>query len=87
MSEPSSTLDLFLDPLAACLTPEVALRIANLETDERTRSRLEELRKRANEGQLSSSERSEYQELVEGHELLAIFKAKACSVLESADSD
>lgn len=82
MTETTSTLDQFLDPLAECFTPEVAQRIADLRTDDRTRARLDDLRVRANEGTLSASERTEYEELVEGFDLLSILKAKARAILE-----
>ena len=86
MAEPTSTLDRFLDPIAACLTPEVAQRIVELRTDKRTRTRLEELRGKANEGALSDSERAEYEELVEGFDLFSILKAKAKAVLAKRGS-
>ena len=81
MDPTASTLDRFLDPIAACLTPEVAQRIANRRTDDRTRRRLEELRAMANGGTLSETERIEYEEIVEGLDLFSILKAKAQAVL------
>jgi hypothetical protein len=81
MAETASTLDRFLDPIAACLTPEVAQRIVDLRTDERTKARLEELRAKANEGTLSEAERAEYEELVDGFDLFSILKAKARAVV------
>ena len=75
------TLDRFLDPIAACLTPDVARQIAELRIDEDTMRRLEELREKANEGTLTDSERAEYEEFVEGHDFLTILQAKARALL------
>ena len=86
MAETTSTLDQFLDPIAECLTPEVAQRIADLRTSDRTKARLEDLRVKANESTLSDSERAEYEELVEGFDLFSILRAKAKAVLEKHDS-
>lgn len=82
MAQTSSTLDQFLDPIAECLTPEVARRIADLRTDDRTRGRLEHLRVKANDGTLTALERTEYEEIVEGIDLVSILKAKARAILE-----
>jgi hypothetical protein len=77
----ATVLDRFLQPLAACLTPEVAQRIANLQLDAQSQTRLDELAAKANEGQLSDDERQEYEEFVEGIDLMGILKARARSVL------
>ena len=76
------TIDRVLDPVAACLTPEVAQRITEVRLDKLTVSRLEELREKANQGQLTAAEQAEYQEFVEAQDLLALLKDKARSVLE-----
>lgn len=76
------TIDRVLDPVTACLTPEVAQRITQIRLDEPTVARLEELRERANEGLLTPAEQAEYEEFVEAQDLLALLKDKARSVLE-----
>ena len=81
MAETLPTLDRILDPVAACLTPDVAQRIADLQIDEHTMGRLEHLRGKANEGTLTEPERAEYEEFVEAQDLLSILKAKARAVL------
>ena len=73
----TTVLDRFLDPFADCLTPEVARRVVELRPDQATQARLEALREKANEGQLSESDRAEYEEIVEGLDILGILKAKA----------
>ncbi len=75
----ATVLDRFLQPLAACLTPEVAHRIANLQLDAQSQTRLDELAAKANAGQLSDDERQEYEEFVEGIDLMGILKARASS--------
>jgi hypothetical protein len=81
MDETESTLDRLLDPIAGCLTPDVARRIADLRTDDRTMARLETLRPKANQGTLLEAERAEYDEIVEALDLFSILKAKAQAVL------
>jgi hypothetical protein len=44
-------------------------------------ARIDDLREKANEGQLTDDERAEYGELVEGLDLFGIFKSKARAVL------
>lgn len=80
----ATVLDRFLQPLAACLTPEVAQRIANLQLDAQSQARLDELAAKANEGQLTDGERQEYEEFVEGIDLMGILKARARTVLDQS---
>lgn len=77
----ATALDAFLDPVVRCWTPEVAEQIANARPDATTESRLDELRQRANEGQLSTAEREEYAALIDGMDLMSLVKAKARAVL------
>jgi hypothetical protein len=86
MPQTVSTLDRLLDPVAECLTPEVARRIAEVQADPQTLERLEELRRKANQGTLSEAERAEYAEFVEGLDLLSILKSKARARLEKQAS-
>lgn len=76
-----AVLDLFLRPFAECLTPEVAQRIVDLELDPHSQARLDELAAKANEGYLTDDERQEYEEFVEGIDLVGILKARARTVL------
>ena len=77
----ANVIDRFLDPVTECLTPEVAERIVNLQLDHEMQVRLDELAEKANRGQLSDNERSEYEEYVEGMDLIGLFKAKARKIL------
>lgn len=80
---PHSVLDQILDPVADCLTPEVAQRLIDVRFEDRFQFRLDELAAKASQGKLTDVERSEYEEYVEGIDLLGILKAKAYKALSS----
>jgi len=82
----NTVLDRFLRPFTECLTPEVAQRIVNLQLDSQSQVRLDELAAKANEGQLTDNERQEYEEFVEGIDLMGILKARARTVLAQSVS-
>ena len=75
-------LDRLFDSLASWLTLEIAQRIVDLPIDSKVRKRLELLRVKANRGALLPEERAEYEELVEGIDLLSILKAKSRVILD-----
>ena len=81
-----AVLDRFLRPLAECLTPEVAQRIVDLELDSHSQARLDELAAKANEGHLTDAERQEYEEFVDGIDLMGILKARARTALVNHSS-
>ena len=74
---PPSPMDRILQPVTECLTRDVAERLVNSCIDNGLQLRLDELAAKANEGRLSADERAEYEDYVEGIDLLAIFKAQA----------
>jgi hypothetical protein len=76
-------LDRVLDPLAECLNAEAAQRVLAQSIDPEIQARVEVLAERANEGELTPEERSEYLSYVEAADLLAIFKLKARRHLET----
>ena len=82
----NTVLDRFLKPFTECLTPEVAQRIANLQLDSQSQARLDELAAKANEGQLTDDERQEYEEFIEGIDLMGILKARARTALAQSVS-
>lgn len=63
--------------MADSLTPDVAKRLTELRLNPTTQARIDELAGRANEGVLTSAERAEYADIVEGLDFLGILKAKA----------
>jgi len=76
-------LDRVLDPLADCLNGEAARRLLALSIDPAIQARVEVLAERANEGELTPEERSEYLSYIEAADFLAIFKLKARRRLET----
>ena len=81
VTQSPTPFDLLLDPVAKCLTPEVAQQLAEIRLDDTTRSRISELAEKANEGLLTDLERAEYEEFVEALDLLAILQLKAREVV------
>jgi hypothetical protein len=74
--------DRMLQPLTACLTPDVARRIVEARLDAETQSMIDELARRANRGTLTEEEREKYAEFVEYIDLIGIIKAKARVMLQ-----
>ncbi|HEY2416133.1 MAG TPA: hypothetical protein VGI40_28080 [Pirellulaceae bacterium] len=70
-------LDQVLDPLADCLTPDVAKRILAVALEPRRQMRIDELAQKANDGLLTDEERREYADYVEAMDLIGILKATA----------
>lgn len=77
MSLPIAMLDRLLDPLAEGLTREAAGKIIDLRPDQEIQDRIEHLRSKASEGALTVAEQEEYEEFIEGMDLMGILKAKA----------
>ena len=76
-----SPLDRLLDPVARCLTPDVARQLIELLPDPRTQARIDELASKANKGTLSSAERVEYEDYVEAIDVVSILQSKARKML------
>ena len=74
-------LDRLLDPVAKCLTLEVAQRLADVRPDPLTQARIDELSVKANEGTLAPAEQAEYHGYVEAIDIVSILKAKARKLL------
>lgn len=78
-------IERILEPVTACLTPEIAQRIVNVRLDDPfMMQRLEFLREKAKEGTLTEQERAEYEGFVEGNDLLMLIKDQARSMLQNA---
>jgi hypothetical protein len=86
MIQATNFLDRVLDPLAECLNSEAARRIVNLSIDAEIQARVAVLAERANEGELTAEERSEYLSYVEAADFLSIFKLKAKRHLETGSN-
>lgn len=75
--ERGGELDGLLDPLSLCLDAESAQRLMAFKADPRVLARIEMLGERANEGQLTAEERSEYEALINAADFIAILRLKA----------
>jgi hypothetical protein len=70
-------LDGLLEPLSRCLDDESARRLVAFRIDQPVQARIKTLGERANENNLSTSERSEYEALINAADFIAILKIKA----------
>lgn len=70
-------LDRLLDALTDALTPESASALLDLRADAEVEARIEELRRKANEGTLTPAEDAEYKDFIEAVDLVSIMQAKA----------
>jgi hypothetical protein len=76
MSTPSA-LDQFLNPDAGWLTPVAAQRLIDWKVNDELRDRIEVLGRKANLGELTIEEDSEYRAYLDDAELISLMQAKA----------
>jgi hypothetical protein len=81
MSTAAIHLDRFLDPLADCLSPEVAVKVVDLRADAEMQTRIDYLADRANDGLLTDDEREEYSGYLHAIDVITVLQAKARSQL------
>jgi hypothetical protein len=74
-------LDRLLEPIAGCLSPDVAAKVADLQADDAMQDRIDYLAQRANEGLLTDEEREEYSGYLHAIDVITILQAKARSVI------
>lgn len=84
LSEEKNVLGRMLEPVARCFTPSVAKKIAELRADAELEARMQELSAKANEGELSDAEQSEYEAYIEAGDIIALLQAKARSVVKNS---
>jgi hypothetical protein len=77
----NDALDRLLDRLSECFTPAVARRVADFRADAETQARIEKLAGKCNEGELSESERREYESYARAIHMISILQSKARSLL------
>jgi hypothetical protein len=70
-------LDGLLEPLSLCLDAESARRLVAFRIDPQVLARIEVLGERANEGHLTTDERSEYEALINAADFISILRLKA----------
>jgi len=81
MSTIAVRLDRLLEPLAGCLSPDVAAKVADLRADDAMQDRIDYLADRSNEGLLTAEEREEYAGYLHAIDVVAVLQAKARSLL------
>ena len=72
-----SELDLLFDPEHPSFTAEGVQRLLTLRPSEAQETRMEALAEKANEGQLSATERREYEDWVRSGTFISLLQAKA----------
>lgn len=77
----TTLLDRFIDPVAACLTPEAAKKIAFLKADDATQARIDELATKANLGTLTEAEKTDYDRLLAAFHFITILQSRARQLL------
>jgi hypothetical protein len=70
-------LDGLLEPLSLCLDAESARRLVAFRIDPQVLARIEVPGERANEGDLTADERSEYEALINAADFIPILRLKA----------
>jgi hypothetical protein len=70
-------LDSLLEPLSHCLDAESARRLVAFRVDAPVQAPIEMLGERANQGDLTAAEQSEYEALINAADFIAILKPKA----------
>ena len=83
MATPTDSIafDRGTDLIFRILTREQARRIADYHADEEFQNRIEELARKANEGELADEERAEYEGYVQANSFVAVLQAKARKML------
>ncbi len=74
-------LERLLEPVSRSLNAEAAEELVKLKADRKTQARVDELARKCNEGDLTPSERSEYERYVTAGNVVAILQAKARIIL------
>jgi hypothetical protein len=76
-----TAFDRATDPVLQILSRDQALRIIDFHADEALQARIEELARKANEGELTDEERSEYMGYAQANKFIALLQVKARRML------
>lgn len=76
-----TAFDRATDPLLQILSREQASQIVDFHLDEELQAHIEELARKANEGELTDDERSEYAGYAQANKFIALLQAKARRML------
>jgi hypothetical protein len=82
----TDAFDRATDPVFRILTRDQAVQIVDFHADDQLQDRIEQLAGKANEGELSEDERSEYEGYAQANKFLSLLQAKARRVLASEGS-
>ena len=82
----TTPLDRLLMPLATTLSPELARQLVDIPIDPITEARIHELAGKANEGELTAAERDEYEQFINGMDLIAMLQIMARKRLSAQGS-
>jgi hypothetical protein len=80
-NDSTMVLDEMLEPLTRAFSQPVAEALVNLQASAHAQARIGELAEKCNNGELSDTERSEYEMYVHALDLIAVLQAKARSWL------
>jgi hypothetical protein len=69
------------DPVAACFTPEVAKRVAELRADPDVQIRIDDLAEKCNEGTITPEETAEYDAYIRAMDVVAVLQRQARSLV------
>jgi hypothetical protein len=84
MATQEAIIDEMLEPFADALTPEVARRFVNVKAPPSIQRRVDELAAKCNEGQLTETERADYENYVRVGNFFSLIKAKAKRVISES---
>jgi hypothetical protein len=76
-------LEKVLNPADSIFTVEGARRLVDMPANPERLARMEELGEKANEGQLTAAEHSEYEALIHSGKLMSILRLKAGAFLQN----
>jgi len=74
-----------LEPVTDAMSREFAQKLIDLRVDKELQARVEELRRKANDGSISADEDAEYKDFVEAVDVISVLQAKARQVLVRQD--
>jgi hypothetical protein len=81
MATQEAIIDEMLEPLAEALTPESAKLLAELRVPSTVQAQVDALAAKCNEGQLTPTEREDYENYVRIGNIFSLLKAKARRVI------
>lgn len=79
----TNVLDRLIEPLAQCLTIDVARNIVALRADDVSQQYVDELAEKANRGTLTDDERSEYDRCLAAFHFITVMQARARRLLQA----